>query len=112
MSVSLEEALAQLDPKLRKKLGTGVGVNYEYQPTPSYGLNRALGGGLPYGRQVLIWGSKSSAKSSMCLQMIALAQAELKTRIRAGAAAMDAVCKVPSDAIAILNEAATKGAKK
>ena len=78
MSVSIEEALAQLDPKLRKRLGSGVGVNYEYQPTPSYGLNRALGGGLPYGRQVLIWGSKSSAKSSMCLQMIALAQAEGK----------------------------------
>lgn len=78
MSVSIEEALAQLDPKLRKRLGSGVGINYEYQPTPSFGLNRALGGGLPYGRQVLIWGSKSSAKSSMCLQMIALAQAEGK----------------------------------
>jgi len=76
MSVSVEEVLAQLDPKLRKRLGSGVGINYEYQPTPSYGLNRALGGGLPYGRQVLIWGSKSSAKSSMCLQMIALAQTE------------------------------------
>ena len=47
MSVSIEEALAQLDPKLRKRLGSGVGVNYEYQPTPSFGLNRALGGGLP-----------------------------------------------------------------
>jgi len=78
MSVSLEEALAQLDPKLRKRLGSGVGINFEYQPTPSFGLNRALGGGLPYGRQVLVWGSKSSAKSSMCLQMIALAQAEGK----------------------------------
>ena len=78
MSVSIEEALAQLDPKLRKKLGSGVGINYEHQPTPSFGLNRALGGGLPYGRQVLVWGSKSSAKSSMCLQMIALAQAEGK----------------------------------
>jgi len=78
MSVSIEEALAQLDPKLRKKLGSGIGVNFEYQPTPSFGLNKALGGGLPYGRQVLIWGSKSSAKSSMCLQMIALAQAEGK----------------------------------
>jgi hypothetical protein len=54
MSVSVEEVLAQLDPKLRKRLGNGVGVNFEYQPTPSFGLNRALGGGLPYGRQVLI----------------------------------------------------------
>jgi recombination protein RecA len=78
MTVSVEDVLAQLDPKLRKRLGTGEGVTFEYQPTPSYGLNRALGGGLPYGRQVLIWGSKSSAKSSMCLQMIAMAQKEGK----------------------------------
>jgi len=76
--LSVEEVLSQLDPKLRKRLGTGVGVNFEFQPTPSFGLNKALGGGLPYGRQVLIWGSKSSAKSSMCLQMIALAQKEGK----------------------------------
>jgi recombination protein RecA len=76
--LSVEEVMAQLDPKLRKKLGTGEGVTFEYQPTPSFGLNRALGGGLPYGRQVLIWGSKSSAKSSMCLQMIGMAQKEGK----------------------------------
>ena len=74
----MEEVLAQLDPKLRKRLGSGVGVNFEHQPTPSFGLNRALGGGLPYGRQVLVWGSKSSAKSSMCLEMIAMAQKEGK----------------------------------
>jgi uncharacterized coiled-coil protein SlyX len=43
---------------------------------------------------------------------IALAQAELKNRIRAGAAAMDAVCKIPSDVVAILNDAARKGTKK
>lgn len=43
---------------------------------------------------------------------IALAQAELKNRIRAGAAAMDAVCKIPSDVVSILNDAAKKGAKK
>ena len=78
MSVSIEEVLAQLDPRIRKRLGTGEGITFDYQPTPSYGLNRALGGGLPYGRQVLIWGSKSSAKSSMCLEMIALAQKEGK----------------------------------
>ena len=76
--VSMEEVLAQLDPKLRKRLGSGVGINFEHQPTPSFGLNRALGGGLPYGRQVLVWGSKSSAKSSMCLEMIAMAQKEGK----------------------------------
>jgi DsbC/DsbD-like thiol-disulfide interchange protein len=43
---------------------------------------------------------------------VALAQAELKNRIRAGAAAMDTVCRVPADAVAILNDAAKKGAQK
>ncbi len=75
---TFEEALAQLDPKIRKKLGSGVGIKTEMQPTPSPGLNRALGGGFPYGRQVLLWGSKSSAKSSLCLQMIGMAQKEGK----------------------------------
>jgi len=67
-----------LDPKIRKRIGSGVGIKTELQPTPSVGLNRALGGGLPYGRQVLLWGSKSSAKSSLCLQTIGLAQKEGK----------------------------------
>ena len=43
---------------------------------------------------------------------IALAQAELKNRIRQGAAAMDAVCRIPSDVVDILNDAAKKGANK
>jgi recombination protein RecA len=75
---TFDEALALLDPKIRKKLGSGVGIKTELQPTPSPGLNRALGGGFPYGRQVLLWGSKSSAKSSLCLQTIAMAQKEGK----------------------------------
>lgn len=75
---TIDEALAALDPRIRKRLSTGVGFKVDYQPTPSFGLNRALNGGLPYGRQVLIWGSKSSAKSSLCLQMISIAQKEGK----------------------------------
>jgi recombination protein RecA len=75
---TIDEALAALDPRIRKRLSTGVGFKVDYQATPSFGLNRALNGGLPYGRQVLIWGSKSSAKSSLCLQTIALAQKEGK----------------------------------
>ncbi len=75
---TIEEALALLDPKLRKKVGPAINITTEMQPTPSAGLNRALGGGFPYGRQVLLWGSKSSAKSSVCLQTIALAQKEGK----------------------------------
>jgi len=75
---TIEEAFAQLDPKIRKRIGSGVGIKTELQPTPSVGLNRALGGGFPYGRQVLLWGSKSSAKSSLCLQTIGIAQKEGK----------------------------------
>lgn len=75
---TVEEALALLDPKIRKRLTTGIGIRTEMQPTPSPGLNKALNGGLPYGRQVLIWGSKSSAKSSLCLQTIGIAQKDGK----------------------------------
>ena len=79
MTVTVEEVLAQLNPKLRKSVMSGDSVPAtEYAATPSIGLNRALNGGLPYGRQVLIWGSKSSAKSSLCLQTIALAQKDGK----------------------------------
>ena len=79
MAITVEEVLAQLNPKLRKNILVGDAVPAtEYAATPSFGLNRALNGGLPYGRQVLIWGSKSSAKSSLCLQMIGIAQKEGK----------------------------------
>jgi recombination protein RecA len=77
--MTIEDVLAQLDPKLRKTVMAGDTIPAtEYAATPSFGLNKALSGGLPYGRQVLIWGSKSSAKSSLCLQTVALAQKEGK----------------------------------
>jgi recombination protein RecA len=50
----------------------------QFAETPSYGLNRSLNGGLPYGRQVLIWGNKASGKSSFALQTIAIEQAKGK----------------------------------
>lgn len=75
---TIEEAMALLNPKIREKVKAAVGIETEFQPTPSPGLNKALGGGLPYGRTVLLWGSKSSAKSSLCLQMIGIAQKEGK----------------------------------
>ena len=78
MTVTIEEALAKLDPRIRKTIGNGVGISIDVQPTPSPGLNKALNGGLPNGRQVLVWGSKSSAKSSLCLQLIGEAQKEGK----------------------------------
>ena len=74
-----EEVLAQLNPNLRNKLNIGSEIEYFRQETPSFALNRALNGGLPYGRQTLVWGSKSAAKSSLCLQIVGMAQAEGKT---------------------------------
>ncbi len=76
--MNVEEVLANLNPKLRKSVDLATGIKIDKQKTPSYGLNRALGGGLPYGRQILMWGSKSSAKSSLCLQIIGMAQKEGK----------------------------------
>jgi recombination protein RecA len=78
LTVTVDEVLAQLNPRIRKGITNGVGIDITTQATPSFGLNKALNGGLPYGRQVLIWGSKSSAKSSFCLQTIAMAQKEGK----------------------------------
>lgn len=72
---NIEEVLANLNPKLRKKITLGSEVEHtQFAKTPSFGLNRALNGGFPYGRQVLVWGNKSSGKSSFCLQTIAEAQ--------------------------------------
>lgn len=77
--MSTEEVMAALDPKLRKRLSLASDApDIEYQETPSVGLNKALNGGLAYGRQVLVWGSKSSAKSSLCLQTIGQAQKDGK----------------------------------
>ena len=76
---TVEEVLSELNLKIRKEILLGDKVpETKYAKTPSIGLNRALNGGFPYGRQVLVWGSKSSAKSSLCLQTVALAQKEGK----------------------------------
>jgi len=76
---NVEEVLANLNPKLRKKISLGSEIEHtQFAKTPSFGLNRALNGGFPYGRQVLVWGNKSSGKSSFCLQIIVEAQKEGK----------------------------------
>ena len=77
--MSIEAVLAQLNPKMRQAVNFGTDIQYERQPLPSHALTRALNGGLPYGRQSLIWGSKSAAKSSLCLQIVGMAQEAGKT---------------------------------
>lgn len=75
----IDSILEKLSPDLRKLVEQGSSFKVERQLTPSMGLNGALKGGLPFGRQVLIYGSKSAGKSTFCLQMIAIAQREGKT---------------------------------
>lgn len=77
--MNMEEVLGQLDPKLRSKLTSASDIQIVKQPTPSAGLNAALGGGLAYGRQVLIWGNKSAGKSSFNQELVAMAQKDGKT---------------------------------
>ena len=77
--MNIEEILAGLDPKTRKRVQIATEVDNQKQETPSVGLTLALKGGFGYGRQILVWGNKSAGKSSFCLQMIALAQKEGKT---------------------------------
>lgn len=72
------EVIAGLDSGLRQKLSLGNEVSTSKLALPSLGLTRALNGGFPYGRQVLVFGSKSSAKSSLCLEMVANAQRDGK----------------------------------
>jgi recombination protein RecA len=47
---------------------------HEVIPTPSIGLNRALGGGLNSGATHLFWGTPSVGKTTMCFRILAEAQ--------------------------------------
>ena len=77
--MSVEEVLANLNPKLRKKIALGSEIEQtQFAKTPSFGLNRSLNGGLPYGRQVLIYGNKSSGKSKGLLNLTLAPQIYIK----------------------------------
>lgn len=77
--LAIEDILARLDPKTRKRVQTATEVELEKQATPSLSLNVGLNGGFGFGRQVLVWGNKSAGKSSFCLQMLGEAQKNGKT---------------------------------
>src|SRR5688572_27252849 len=54
----------------------------EFLPTPSFGINRALGGkGLSSGRIHVFWGQKASGKSTAAFHQIAYAQKQGKVCI-------------------------------
>lgn len=71
-----KDILARLDPATRKRIKMANEVALNRIPLASIGLTRALNGGIGTGRQTLVWGSKSSGKSSMLLETVGLAQKE------------------------------------
>lgn len=77
--VDVSEIMGSLNPKTRKRVHAASEVVIEKQAVPSVAMTMALHGGIGYGRQTLIWGNKSSGKSSYCLQMVAMAQKDGKT---------------------------------
>ena len=83
-SDALNSAMAQIEKQFGKgaimKLGDNDAHNIDSISTGSLGIDIALGiGGLPRGRVVEIYGSESSGKTTLTLQVIAEAQKEGKT---------------------------------
>jgi len=75
----VQKILANLDPVTRSRFLNASEHKVQRIETPSLGMNIALKGGLPMGRQVLMWGNKSAGKSTQALEMIAAAQEQGKT---------------------------------
>lgn len=69
------EFYAKLDKDTRQGLKEASELEPEFIPTPSIGLNIALGGGFGMGRMITIHGPKSAGKSAFAMQVVANAQA-------------------------------------
>jgi recombination protein RecA len=74
----INEILASLNPKVREKVVKAREVRNEKLALPSIGLTAALGGGIGYGRQTMIWGNRSAGKTLLALGAVAEAQANGK----------------------------------
>ena len=77
-SKALESALANINKQFGSNavmlMGDVRSLDIEKVSTGSLGLDIAIGGGLPYGRIVEIYGPESSGKTTLTLQVIAEAQ--------------------------------------
>jgi recombination protein RecA len=75
---ALDLALSQIEKQFGKgsimRLGEAHAVNVETIPTGSLSLDLALGGGIPKGRIIEIYGPESSGKTTVCLHAVAEAQ--------------------------------------
>ncbi len=77
-SQALDLAVAQIEKQFGKgsimRLGEAHTVNVETIPTGSISLDLALGGGIPKGRIIEIYGPESSGKTTVCLHAVAEVQ--------------------------------------
>jgi recombination protein RecA len=75
---AVEAAVSQIEKQFGKgsimKLGEGHKIDVEVLPTGSLSLDLALGGGIPKGRIVEIYGPESSGKTTLALHVVAEAQ--------------------------------------
>ena len=75
---SIELAMAQIEKSFGKgsimRMGEGQRIPIETIPTGSLSLDIALGGGIPRGRIVEIYGPESSGKTTLSLHILAEAQ--------------------------------------
>ncbi len=75
---AIELALDQIEKNFGKgsimKMGEATNTNIETIPTGSLSLDLALGGGVPRGRIVEIFGPESSGKTTLSLHIVAEAQ--------------------------------------
>lgn len=75
---AVDLAVAQIEKQFGKgsimKLGEGHKIDVETIPTGSLSLDLALGGGIPKGRIIEIYGPESSGKTTLALHVVAEAQ--------------------------------------
>jgi recombination protein RecA len=74
LGLALETIEKQFGKGSIMKLGERTDVNVETIPTGSLGLDLALGGGLPKGRVIEVYGPESSGKTTLTLHAIAEVQ--------------------------------------
>jgi recombination protein RecA len=75
---ALQLAVDQIEKQFGKgsimRLGEAHAIDVETIPTGSLGLDLALGGGIPKGRVIEIYGPESSGKTTVCLLAVAEVQ--------------------------------------
>lgn len=75
---TIEEVLARLNPKTAQSFRIASEIENELLPTPSLGINMAIGG-IGYGRFTVLYGNKGSGKTLLSLGLAAEAQKQGKT---------------------------------